>query len=904
MADNLVPILSPDGQPGTIPSEQLADALGQGFSLPRAQLQKEDLTPNQKGVNVFSPDGVQGIIPLEQLHPAMQSGYIPISQTTPEEIKAHSERVKRDLDAIQNISHLEPFAANDLFKTTHPNSFYDEQGNLRLKTLDGQDLALPAQDALPLLAAHQVKIADPDNASLLEAFKQYNDQYGSIIGSLGGFAQSPAVLGGAGPSVARGLSKFGGPVDQAAYLADTLITAEHPTAAKIGYAVGLPALAASPEMELGSMAKAATVAKLAPEGAGIARTIAAETLGGALEGAIITTPQALAQIAIDKNPKAAAESIGLGLALGGTFGFGGGLVRGAGEAINAAKITAVDDGLRELGLSENMIGKIGSAEAKEKFVNTLIDDGITDKSRVGKIEEVLQKEAEGQHLQPILEKLDPYLPNPIKADPLAAKIAAIGSEVASIEPKAVGHIEELSQKLASYTDKNGKISLQDLGKFVQDVGEDINWRARGKGDIINGMKKKIQEQAMTTMMSAADEAAALGGGKLADAWLQNKYVAEISKQLHTKLVEPVVDTGVAVPGVFKTGEERVSHLIKHVVGHWLRHKVATGIGAAVGSHLGPLGTILGAAGGYAASKITSNLVERIASNPEGFSTAGKFLSSRANNPAIASYIALDALHSVQKKIDQIPDFITTMGKRTIIKSAQFASQEDPIKQILGSEANGLSKDQQFAKLMTQINTMAGNQELRQTHTAQAASVFANDHTALASQLQQELDQKIMWLHSIAPKTSSLPPAFQKEEERQPTAQEKAEFLELLKVAENPFILLDNLKDGKVTPKQVAVAAQLNPEILNMIRDKMFESAYSGNADLTYQQRLSASIIMAQAMDPTIAKIQNLQSVYGTNSQANQPSDPPPNHKSGKGGSHLNQDKMPGAQYTPSQRQTK
>ncbi len=101
MADNLIPVLSPDGTPGTIPAEQLNDALGQGFILPRPKLQAADLTPNQKGVNVFSPDGTPGIIPLEQLHQAMAQGYTPQSFISPDEIKSHIEKVNKDYSILK-----------------------------------------------------------------------------------------------------------------------------------------------------------------------------------------------------------------------------------------------------------------------------------------------------------------------------------------------------------------------------------------------------------------------------------------------------------------------------------------------------------------------------------------------------------------------------------------------------------------------------------------------------------------------------------------------------------------------------------------------------------------------------------------------------------------------------------
>ena len=908
MADNLIPILSPDGQPGTIPAEQLNDALGQGYSIPPLKLQAADLTPNQKGVNVYSPDGTPGIIPLTQLRDAMEQGYQPQSFTTP----GHMQKVAEELKKLQTQPTLKDMSEEHV--AAHANDdILDKDKKLKMVG-NGQELSVP-YDQVSAFYSAGYRFKDENFQALLEAqMKRASDAV--LQGVHGGAEGFLPPLSGTEKGLILdepGATSLGKPLPTARkaellankILGDTTFSKERQIGRVAGALAQIPATGGeglSGEFGLGQEAKAAAIAGLAPEGAGIAQKVGAHVLGGALEGAIVTTPQALAQAAIDRNTKAAAETLGLGIGLGGLLGVGGGLIRGAEKAVPELKATAVDDALRELGVPEEHLNKLGMVDQKEQLLNKLIDSGLTEKSSAGKIESTLEKLASPMEMESTLKKLDPYLEQEVSANSMAMKIADSAQKASVLDANAARYVEPLTEKLNSLADKSGNISLSKLGQFVNDLGEDINWRGRNDGDVLNTMKKQIHEDGMQELVTLGDKAAASADPKVATEWASNKYVAEMAKQIHTKLIEPVVDTGVAVPGVFKSGEQKAVQVIKSLLTHGLKHKVAAAIGGALGIHGGPLGMVTGAAIGAGISKIGSKLVEHYVSNPENTTKLGSWLTARANHPAIASYLALDAMHSVTQQLEKIPEFMTNLGTRTAYKTVQFATKDDPVKQILGNEANGLSKEQQLSKLSNQLTLMAANPEMRNTHTAQAVTPFAVDHGALAAQLKDEMDQKIMYLHSIAPK-GTPDKAFQPERDTKPSAQQYTEFLDLLKVAQNPFVLLDNLKEGKVTAKQVAVASQLNPEILSLIRDKMYEAAYSGKADLTYQQRLSASVIMGQSMDPSFGQVQALQSAYGPTQQASAPAPPPPKQR-GKGGSHINPDKLPGAQYTQSQRLTK
>ena len=65
--------------------------------------------------------------------------------------------------------------------------------------------------------------------------------------------------------------------------------------------------------------------------------------------------------------------------------------------------------------------------------------------------------------------------------------------------------------------------------------------------------------------------------------------------------------------------------------------------------------------------------------------------------AIGSYLALDATKSLASKVESIGPFLDKLRTTAEKTPAMYLSLES-IKTILGSEANGLSKAQQYSKL--------------------------------------------------------------------------------------------------------------------------------------------------------------------------------------------------------------
>ena len=108
------------------------------------------------------------------------------------------------------------------------------------------------------------------------------------------------------------------------------------------------------------------------------------------------------------------------------------------------------------------------------------------------------------------------------------------------------------------------------------------------------------------------------------------------------------------------------------------------------------------------------------------------------------------------------------------------------------------------------------------------------------------------------------------------------FSRAMEVAQDPVSLLDRVKNNTITNYDVAVAAAVNPNTMNKLRQAVMTEAMKAHPNLTYQQRISASILMGTNIMDSAEQVPTLQSVFG---QASAPNSPP-GGKGSKGGKTL------------------
>jgi hypothetical protein len=903
-----ITILNPDGVEGTIPSEHLSEAINAGYSLPGPhKITAADFTEDGKEANVINSDGISGTIPIENLQPALSSGFKLASSTTPEKVKSDQELINKNLAGFDEIdNNLNPING-DFIKSHENDKVFDKDNNLQLKTNNGEILSLPIKQAIPLLANKQVKMADDNFQSLYEAAvtkaqalpNAFNQGQHGVVGALRSIP---------GAAQLEDFEISHSPINNvvlAANLANRTLSPQFNTAETIGGVAGTVAqvLGTGGAGLLGEGTAAAKVAAatkglIAGSEAGIARRVAAQVIGEAAGGATIASPQALAQLTLDKDPQGAAETLAWGSLVGGGLGT---LMSGAEEgskavinSLNAAKKYSGEFGhmadtilSEQLGMNATDRLRLGSTpqEQSEKL-GTLIEgvggeEAIKKMSRKQFAQSVLDMADESgpkigatiKNLDKIVEddKLHELLPN---INNINKRLEEIKSNLSEGPLSAPLHkILDDSMKevdLASRSVEEGadQITFDRMQKLKKTFQDETNYRTDTSGSA-NTLRKQIAAIVRTEFEDAADKVAvATGNAKLIEDWTKQKQLYAISSQL-----EKPLNRVLNAPEATK---------LMSVFGHGGFSGGAAG--ATIGSAFGPHGAAIGGVVGAIGNKLFKHWMK-----DEGLTKIGLFLRKNAQNPNIGTYIALDSAAILKQKLNQIaPTLRMTTNKIVNI---------DAIKNALGSDANGLSKKQQFEKLSSQINNAMANPQVLDDQIKHLTAPIKYHHPEIGQGMDNALRAKIQFLHDNLPKQMSAPQPFSKNEKWEPSKQQIEEFNKIMTVAENPFHIIDQIKAGTVTSKQVAALSVMNPAILANIREELMKEAYSGKTNLNYQQRLSASLVMGQNMNAELDKVTQLQSVYSTTQQ---PISPPPSKAKKGTASHLS-DKMPGAQYTQAQR---
>lgn len=899
LPEDRIAVVAPDGSAGSVPSAWFFQAgIQKGYKLPAPPApagnglpQPADVADDHERVKVVDAKGQQGTVPTAWYLEHGQAGGYTLASQGGEQI-AHQARVAGVLDAL---------ATKDPSKVQGLGGPKEEvqtaAGDYKLLAPNG-DRVTVSPEHLQTALAGGFKFQSQDFAALVDAHKQLGAGEGlsrkSLEAGAGGFAGTIPGFDWLRDEMAAGSeSTFG----KAWTIANRqLEQTTQATAHGVGTALGVAGQAVTGglfgEGALASGAGEALTGALAPAGSSLGRQLATRALAGAVEGAIVSAPQALAQGILSKDPAGAAESLALGMGIGGILGVGSKLVGSAldrGASLLAPRIA--EQGLSKLGASTEALERAGGA--KEPFFKSLLEAGVHPASGPEEVQAALARLSAGEHMGPTLKALD-KVAEPLSTTALAGKIGfadQLDAQALYRNPKGAEAVAQLGENLSKLA-PDGKITLENLQRFVRETADSIDWKAKAE-DVANNARKQALKDAQGALMAAGDAAAGQGAdAKIVTAWGQQRAIAGMAEGMRGQMLADIA------AGKLTPSASPVFQAVKGLVEQGARGGAAA-LGHVIG---GPVGGLVGLGAGKAIAAKAGELVEHYASNPANSSKLAGWLRGNAASPAIASYMALDAVHAVAQRVADVPAFFAHLAEKT---PAQFLGAHDPIKDALGPMANGLTKAQQYQRLSSITANLVGNPEALAAHVQGTVAPFGS-HPELADAAQAQYLAKIQFLHGVlhGPNTAA-PQPFQKPTKYTPTTADLKDMEDQLRIAQNPFALLDGLKKGTVTSKQVAIAATLNPEILGKIRAEVHSLAYSGKgADLTYQQRLSASVIMGQAMDKSLASMQALQGTYGGGQGPSAGGAPPGGGGQPKGqgkAPKMNSAKMPAAQSTLAQR---
>lgn len=253
----------------------------------------------------------------------------------------------------------------------------------------------------------------------------------------------------------------------------------------------------------------------------------------------------------------------------------------------------------------------------------------------------------------------------------------------------------------------------------------------------------------------------------------------------------------------------------------------------------------------------------------------------ANSPNLfGSMLAKAAEDGVNSHLSTIQGMILNAAKKAPYRAI------DPITSFLGDHSNGLSKDKQFEKVGVTLASAVSNPASIADKVGGLQSLFG-----LTPELQQLVNDKnlaaINYLHSQYPKDPNANKPFAKDNNWQPTSQQKADFKSILAVVENPMIAAHKMVEGTLTTREVDALKTVYPAIHAGMVKATTQAAYAPGADKVPMKTRSKAMTLTGQSSMSSPDFSNIQNMYasraqGSNGNSAQPQPKHTNELKGKG----------------------
>jgi hypothetical protein len=884
--DSTITVINPDDQkPIQIRSEDLNSALKEGATLV-PQVSKSDLDGNGNAF-VIDPQTQKSIsVPLEKLPDALRDGGRLSSTYDPN----RTATFKNTLDK-SGYAGLEQFSPSI-------DKIQDPEGKYLLKDGNGNIFHLDQDEALKQVASNHLHFADPDFQAMIDARRSSSDEKGirNLSAVVKGVAEGVPIIGPLVDKVSNYLTKEtnyvpGKAIDISAKLNREQEGTSENTAGDVGKTIGtIGSTAAALINPVGLMGEGLAAAKLGSlaEGAASAAEfspLATKALTGAATGLGYSLPFVADQL-INNDPQKAAETTLISMGIGT-------LLHAAPIAFNSvlgARVANASAKLPEAADAE--LGHMNISGVPQEQASPFVRDILKQSPKLEDVGQSLKNLAAGDHLIPTLSKLDADIPS----QPIISKLEQLGFKTGTSEDAN----NALNNIIKQLNPIENKISLTNLQKVNKDLVQSIDFGSKVP-DEINNIKIQALDHIHQSLVEGADSSLAKAVSE------GNPKAVQLTKELETgknsmgtakDLLADYQASGNTAPELTSLGK------VVRNIGTNAFAGAEAGISnkaAYIGNHISLPIPVIGTVIKDMISTVTgskgvmSGAISNVVSNRgAAFDTwiaahPNTFLVKNINSNKIGTFAALDAIASNNAKLGEIPDFIKDISGKV---PAVYRQNKDPISKALGAESVGLSKEQQLNRLSEKVAMLAGNPDLAQQRVNSLIHPFVEDHPQMALATQRSAHMKIAYLNQLLHgQNNQDPAAFQAQPKQQWTKTQINDIKSQLAAIDNPYGLLHGLANGTVSANQVQAVAATSPTILKEIQDAIHKQAYTGEAKLNYQQRLSASLITGQPLDGTLKNVPMLQMSFGA-AQQQQPQGNPK-----KAGHKLDSDQLPTHQTT-------
>ena len=224
---------------------------------------------------------------------------------------------------------------------------------------------------------------------------------------------------------------------------------------------------------------------------------------------------------------------------------------------------------------------------------------------------------------------------------------------------------------------------------------------------------------------------------------------------------------------------------------------------------------------------------------------GELLAARAVDSMADYGLALNKIGKTQQRIDQGVRALMKGGTVSAVKvlpeAEPLQSQEKTFKKIKKDLDEVMSNDSVImARLKETVPAVEGNEDLQRS-------------------LMTTMMRQVNFLHSKLPKDPSadLQITYPKDD-YVPGPTELAKFFRYNQIVNDPLKIIDHLRAGTLTPEHREALISVFPEFYKEVQEKLLGGLAEGKPDMTLPQKIQLSIYMGKPVDPTMTYLSDFQ----------------------------------------------
>lgn len=268
--------------------------------------------------------------------------------------------------------------------------------------------------------------------------------------------------------------------------------------------------------------------------------------------------------------------------------------------------------------------------------------------------------------------------------------------------------------------------------------------------------------------------------------------------------------------------------------------LGTLLGGAVG---GPMGMPVGGAVGAVADVYGGAMLKRAID---------------ANRDVSGLLFSEKAMKRAAEQLDEIPDLLDRMARRVKPKNAR-AKASYAIQRLLGDE-EGKGRETTAAgdrhhhleRLNTKAAVLVSNPAAATQRLSEIiAPLERGGAPGIAAAFSRKASVALNYLHQSMPRPPRPRSPFAPKVVYHPPAYELAAYEDKVQVAADPWTVLTELEHGTLTRAHVDALKVIYPGLHRMIRDKVQDAVVSGVAPLAYGQRAKLSLLLDAPMDTSL-----------------------------------------------------